>query len=734
MTRDLPTASSGAIDAIVGGYHGDPFSVLGPHEIGGDVVVRAFLPGASSVFILLAPNKMQVAMEQVHPAGFFEGVVSDADLPVDYRFRISWDHGDTIELDDPYAFSQSLTDFDEYLLAEGTDLRMYEKLGAHISQIRGRTGVHFAVWAPNAERVSVVGEFNNWDGRRHPMRFHHNSGIWDIFMPGLGEGTVYKYEVKSRHAGYTVLKADPVAFYSERRPNTASIVWDINKHQWQDDSWMLQREERHRPDQPINVYEVHLGSWRRKENNEFLTYADLADELVAYAKEMGYTHLELMPVAEHPFDGSWGYQVTGYFAATSRYGTPDQLMAFIDTCHQAGLGVILDWVPAHFPRDEHGLAYFDGTHLYEHADPRQGAHPDWGTLIFNFGRSEVRQFLISNAIFWLDKYHIDGLRVDAVASMLYLDFSREEGQWIPNRYGGRENLEAIDFLRTFNSRLHSEYPGAITIAEESTAWGGVTQPAESGGLGFDYKWNMGWMHDTLRYFTMDPIYRSFHHGTLTFSLLYAFSERFLLPFSHDEVVHLKKSMLDKMPGDNWRKFANYRALLAYQIAHPGKKMLFMGGEFGHWREWSEAQSLDWHLLEQHEKHQQLRHFVGELNDLYREESALYEEDYDWSGFTWLDLHDAQRSILAFARHAPQGGQTILVACNFTPVVRESYRLGVPRRGAYKEILNSDAEKFGGSGVTNSDVVHSSEYGWHNQANSIEFRLPPLGVVYLKLMD
>jgi 1,4-alpha-glucan branching enzyme len=630
-----------------------------------------------------------------------------------------------------------VTDFERYLFGEGTLMKMYEKLGAHLTAMNGRQGVLFAVWAPNALRVSVVGDFNQWDGRRHPMRLHHGSGIWELFIPGLSEGTIYKYEVKTYYHNYTAAKSDPLGFYHELRPQNASVVWNIDKHQWQDQEWMTNRASFNSIHNPMNVYEVHLGSWRRSPDNEWLSYDDLAQTLIPYVKQMGYTHIELLPVAEHPYDGSWGYQVTGYFAPTSRHGTPEQFMAFVDACHQAGIGVILDWVPAHFPKDEHGLGFFDGTHLYEHADPRQGEHPDWGTYIFNFGRNEVRQFLISNALFWLEKYHIDGLRVDAVASMLYLDFSREPGQWVPNPYGGRENIEAINFIRTCNDRIHAAFPDVLTIAEESTAWGGVTKPTSENGLGFDLKWNMGWMHDTLQYIKNDPVHRAYHHGTLTFSLLYAFSERFLLPFSHDEVVHLKKSMLDKMPGDTWQKFANLRALYGYMIGHPGKKMLFMGGEFGQWREWTEKFSLDWHLIDQEPKHGQLQQFVRDLNQIYRTEQALYADDYSWEGFTWLDLHDYQRSLLAFARHVPapndivNGRETILVVCNWTPVVREGYRLGVPEPGSYVELLNSDQARYGGSGIVNPGEVNSVDFSWHGQPNSIQLTLPPLGVVYLK---
>jgi 1,4-alpha-glucan branching enzyme len=723
------TLSPDVIQSIADGGIRDPFAALGPHEVDGGVAVRTFLPDAAEMRVIW--NDTAVPMHRIHPDSLYEAILPAAALPITYQLEASLNNGSTIRYEDPYRFGPMLAELDEYLHGEGTHQHIYEFLGAHLAEAEGISGVVFRVWAPSAHRVSVVGSFNNWDGRRHPMRFHPASGIWEIFIPGLQTGDMYKYEIKTNYKNYMVTKSDPVGFYAELRPNTASIVWDIDKYQWHDDEWMAQRAQRNGHQSPISIYEVHLGSWRLKNGWEWLTYEELAKELVAYVKEMGYTHIELLPIAEHPFDGSWGYQVTGYFAPTSRFGTPDQFMAFVDTCHQNGIGVILDWVPAHFPTDQHGLGFFDGTHLYEHEDPRKGAHPDWGTLIFNYGRNEVRQFLISNAIYWLDKYHIDGLRVDAVASMLYLDFSRKPGEWVPNRYGGRENIEAIDFLRKFNIVVHENYPDVLTIAEESTAWPGVTKPASENGLGFDLKWNMGWMHDTLQYMSNDPIYRSYHQGTLTFSLLYAFSEKFLLPFSHDEVVHLKKSMLDKMPGDVWQKFANLRLLYGYQWAHPGKKLLFMGGEFGQWQEWSEARSLDWYLLEQDEKHKGLQQFMRELNQLYQQESALFAEDNSWEGFTWLDFRDHQRSLLAFARHNPQTGDMIIAACNFTPVVRHEYRLGVPKAGIYHEVLNSDADRFGGSNVINENPMESTPTPWHDQAQSIVLTLPPLGVTFLK---
>jgi 1,4-alpha-glucan branching enzyme len=738
MPVKYPTIPVEVIEAITRGYHGNPFSVLGPHDYQDGKVIRAFIPYAKTADVLIGSKSYP--MERVHDEQLFERTLTQKQYKDDYQIKVL-DWGDNeIQFHDPYAFNDTLTDFDEYLLAEGTHEQMYERMGAHIMELNGVSGVHFAVWAPNAQRVSVVGDFNNWDGRRHPMRFRHNSGIWNIFIPGLTQGTLYKYEVKSRYHDMTVAKTDPVGYYQEMRPNTASIVWDINEYQWQDQEWLDNRAKYNNLDGPINVYEVHLGSWKRSgvgnPENDFISYRDFAKDLVGYVKDMGYTHIELLPITEHPFDGSWGYQVTGYFAPTSRFGNPNEFKTLVDACHQAGIGVILDWVPAHFPRDGHGLSFFDGTHLYEHADPRQGSHPDWGTLIFNYGRPEVRQFLISSALFWIDKYHIDGLRVDAVASMLYLDFSKEQGQWVPNRYGGRENIEAIDFIRDFNKRVHAAYPGVLTIAEESTSWPYVTRDPEEGGLGFDLKWNMGWMHDTLHFMENDPVYRAYHHSSMTFSLLYAFSEHFMLPFSHDEVVHLKKSMLDKMPGDLWQKFANLRTLYAYQTAHPGKKLLFMGGEFGQWREWSEARSLDWHLLENHAEHQGLHSLVIALNKLYQQERAFYEDDNSWEGFDWLDLNDWQRSILSFVRHGKPDAETgakesILVACNFTPVVRHNYRLGVPTEGSYREILNSDAAEYGGGNLVNTEPLASSPTPWHNQPHSIEFTLPPLAAVYLK---
>jgi len=632
-----------------------------------------------------------------------------------------------------------LTDFDLYLIGQGTHRRAYGKLGAHPGEEAGVGGTRFAVWAPNAADVSVVGDFNGWKPDATPLRRAGESGIWQGFVPGMGHGALYKYAIRPRGGGDWIQKADPYAFAAELRPNTASAVADLTVYSWGDSDWMKERARRDWMAAPIAVYEVHLSSWRRdpEQPDRFLTYREIADQLPQYVADMGYTHVELLPIAEHPLDMSWGYQVTGYYAPTARFGPPDDFMYFVDRCHAAGLGVLVDWVPAHFPRDAYALARFDGTHLYEHADPRQGEHPDWGTLVFNFGRHEVRSFLISNAIFWLDAYHIDGLRVDAVASMLYLDYSRSEGQWVPNRHGGRENLEAIDFLRELNRVVHEECPGALMIAEESTAWPKVTGPIEEGGLGFDLKWNMGWMHDTLDYMALDPIHRRYHHNRLTFSLMYAFSERFLLPLSHDEVVHLKGSLLTKMPGDAWQKFANLRLLYAYMWGHPGKKLLFMGGELAQWGEWNYAQSLDWHLLELPQVgalHRGAQRLIKELNGLYGSRSCLHEVDFDWQGFEWIDLSDSQNSVISFQRRSRNGEDSMIFVCNFTPVVRQGYRIGLPHPGQYREVLNTDAEEFGGSGVLNQSLIEASDTPWHGQPHSAEITLPPLAAFLLERVE
>jgi len=734
------TVEPADIAAIAGAYHGAPFDVLGQHAVttagGPAVAIRAFQPQAASVSVRRGQVLHPMQADETTP-GFFEAVFPDETEFSPYQLQITLPDGTSYVQEDPYRFGPVLSEFDLYLFAEGKHYELYEKLGAHLIEHEGARGVVFAVWAPNAQRVSVVGTFNQWDGRRLPMRPRGATGVWELFVPGLAQGDLYKYEIKSRFAGLLTLKSDPYGFAMELRPGTASIVWDLNRYEWRDQAWVQARPQRQALDAPMAIYEVHLGSWQRvgPDGNRWLTYRELADKLVPYAVDLGYTHLELLPIAEHPFDGSWGYQVLGYFAPTARFGTPDDFRYFVDTAHQAGLGVILDWVPAHFPKDAAGLAFFDGTHLYEHADPRRGEHQDWGTLIFNFGRNEVSAFLLTNALFWLDKYHIDGLRVDAVASMLYLDYSREPGEWLPNEFGGRENLEAVRFLKSFNELVYLKFPGVLTIAEESTSWPMVSRPTYLGGLGFSLKWNMGWMHDMLDFMSKDPIYRRYHHNSLTFSLVYAFSENFVLPFSHDEVVHLKGSMLGKMPGDEWRRFANLRALYGYMYAHPGKKLLFMGGEFGQYHEWNFETGLDWNLLD-YPVHRKLQHFVRDLNHLYVAESALHEVDFSWEGFQWIDLHDVDQSAVSFLRRAkaedPAAAEFMVVAANFTPVPREGYRVGVPSPGFYRELLNSDAEAYGGSNMGNKGGLPADAIPWQGQPYSILITLPPLAVVYFKL--
>jgi len=620
---------------------------------------------------------------------------------------------------------------DLHFFNEGTHFRLYEKLGAHLLSVDGAEGTYFAVWAPDAEQVSVMGEFNGWDKASHPLHPRGKSGIWERFFPGISKGTIYKYHIASRLRGYRVDKADPFAFYTERPPKTGSVVWDL-VYEWSDQGWMEKRRRHNALDAPMAIYEIHLGSWRRvpEEENRPLTYREMAPQLTEYMQRLGFTHVEFLPLMEHPFYASWGYEVSGYFAPTSRYGTPQDLMYLIDYLHQHDIGVILDWVPAHFPRDEHSLGYFDGTHLFEHEDPRQGIHPDWDSFIFNYGRNEVRSFLISNALFWLEKYRIDGLRIDAVASMLYLDYSRKEGEWIPNEYGGRENLQAVAFLRRFNEEVYKHSPDVQTIAEESTAWPMVSRPLYVGGLGFGLKWDMGWMHDTLSYMSHDPIHRRYHHNELTFRMMYAFSENFVLPLSHDEVVHGKGSLLAKMPGDDWQKFANLRLLLGYMYAQPGKKLLFMGGEFGQWNEWNHDESLDWHLLA-HERHAGLQRWVQDLHQLYRREPALYECDYDSTGFAWIDCNDSDHSVLSFIRKRRSTPDLMLVACNFTPVVRPNYRLGVPYGGFWQEVLNSDAEVYGGSQQGNLGGMETSPVSSHGHYHSLNLTLPPLGMVFFK---
>ncbi len=624
-----------------------------------------------------------------------------------------------------------LTPLDLRLLAEGNRYKNYEKLGAHLVEVDGVKGTRFAVWAPNAKSVAVIGDFNDWNRDSHPMRNHPEAGVWEVFVPAVGRNTRYKYFIRSRTEDYEVEKADPYAFATEMRPGTASKVWNLADYDWGDGEWMASRAPKSAYDAPISIYEVHLGSWMRvPDEGGWLTYRDLAPRLAEYAVEMGFTHVELLPVTEHPFDGSWGYQTVSYYAPTARFGTPQEFKFLVDTLHQAGLGVFLDWAPAHFPKDEHGLGFFDGTHLYEHADPRLGHHPDWDTLIFNYGRKGVVDFLIGSALFWLDQYHIDGLRVDAVASMLYLDYGRKKDEWVPNQHGGRENLEAIDFLRRLNERVYAECPGAVTFAEESTAWPMVSRPTSMGGLGFGFKWNMGWMNDTLSYIEKDPLYRTHHHKKITFSTLYAFSENFILPFSHDEVVHMKGSMLDKMPGDEWQKFANLRTLYGYLFTYPGKKLLFMGSEFGQGREWTHDESLDWHLLD-YPRHACLRRWVQDLNRLYRSECALFESDSDSRGFEWIDGNDRQRSVISFLRRAVSLNDELVVVCNFTPVPREGYRIGVPHEGCWQELLNSDAALYGGSGVGNLGGLKAETEPTHGRSHSLNLTVPPLGCLIVK---
>ncbi len=725
---------------ILEGRHAHPGAVLGPRLLAHDGVtgtglrhVRTFQPAATRAWLVADAmgGRRSVPMRRTHQAGIFEAVISSPALaaPSGYTIRVEH-HGARREHHDPYAFPPMLTDFDLHLLGEGRHWKSYDKLGSQLWTADGVAGVNFAVWAPNAESVSVVGDFNGWDGRVHQMHKRIPSGIWELFVPGAKAGDHYKYRVHA-HGTYTD-RADPYGFGAEVPPRTASRVIDLAAYRWRDEEWMAARTARNALSAPLNVYEVHLGSWRRPGDDptRWLSYAELERELVPYCVEMGFSHVEFLPPTEHPLSASWGYQTIGLFAATSRFGTPHDLMSLIDALHRAGVGVIIDWVPAHFPRDGHGLRQFDGTALYEHADPRKGEHPDWGTLIFNYGRHEVANYLISSALFWLDHYHVDGLRVDAVASMLYLDYSRKEGEWEPNCFGGRENLEAIEFLKQFNIQVHEHFPGVLTIAEESTAWPGVSRPTYTGGLGFSLKWNMGWMNDTLRYMRHDPVHRKYHHDELTFSLIYAFHENFVLPLSHDEVVHGKGSLLDQMPGDLWQKFANLRLLYAYMWCHPGKKLLFMGGEFGQWREWNFDDSLEWHLC-QYETHRGLSKAVADLNHLVRRERSLHELDVEGRGFEWIDCHNWQDSVLVFIRRAADPADFVIVCCNFTPVPREDYRIGVPQAGIYDEIFNSDSMWYGGSNVGNAGGILALDQPHHGREHSIPLSLPPLAAIVLK---
>jgi 1,4-alpha-glucan branching enzyme len=718
-----------AVEALVRGSHSDPHGILGAHPLGDELVVRAFHPDAVEAWLLL-PQGAPLAMARVHPGGIFACVVGGARLPLPYRLGFRFEDGETWEREDPYRFLPTLGEMDLHLVGEGRHYNLHEKLGAHLRSVDGVDGVSFAVWAPNAARVSVVGAFNRWDGRLFPMRSMGGSGIWEIFVPGIGTGELYKFEIKTQD-GHLRMKTDPFAFAMEMRPGSASRVWDRGRYQWGDREWMEDRpKDAGLRSLPMSIYEVHLGSWRRahEEGDRWLTYREAAPLLVEHVKRYGFTHIQLLPVMEHPFDGSWGYQVTGYFAPTSRHGSPDDLRFLIDTFHQNGIGVILDWVPAHFPKDDYSLRWFDGSALYEHEDPRLGEHRDWGTLIFNFGRNEVRNFLVSNALYWLEQFHADGLRVDAVASMLYLDYSRQEGEWLPNQYGGRENLEAIAFLKELNEVIYGRVPGVFTVAEESTAWPGVSMPTYLGGLGFGFKWNMGWMHDTLDYFRKEPVHRSFHHNRLTFSMIYAYSENFILPLSHDEVVHGKGSLLGKMPGDEWQRFANVRLLLAYFFAHPGKKLLFMGTELAPWTEWDHDAGLEW-FLDQYPPHAGVGRLLEDLGALYRKESALWAWDADPRGFAWIDCNDSSQSVLSLIRRGPRG--ELICLFNFTPVPRHGYRVGVPFAGDYAEILNTDSALYGGSDLGNGGLVRASAIPCHGHSYSLSLTLPPLAGLILR---
>jgi 1,4-alpha-glucan branching enzyme len=726
MKHDLQTKTHPVFDALDQGRLHDPFAHLGLHHSGAEWLVRVFAPHDERAWIKTLAGWQPLT--RVDARGVFEWrSIHKPPLPYLLRFEQGTVSRET---HDPYALPNPIGEQDLYLFGQGRLLQAYRTLGAHATEIQGVAGVNFAVWAPNAERVSVIGDFNRWDGRAHPMRVLGASGVWQVFIPGLHEDTLYKFEIRNRHSGQILVKTDPYARAMEMRPGTASRVAIPDRHQWQDQEWISERARRDWLHAPFNVYELHVGSWRRKPDGGFHTYTELAEQLIPYIKDMGYTHIELMPISEHPLDESWGYQATGYFAPTSRYGSPDDLRAFVDACHQAGIGVLLDWVPAHFPKDAWALAHFDGTALYEHEDPRLGMHQDWGTLIFNYGRHEVQSFLLSSAHYWLSEFHLDGLRVDAVASMLYLDYSRKEGEWLPNRYGGRENIEAIDFLRALNVMVHDEFPGALTLAEESTAWPMVSRPVYLGGLGFSMKWNMGWMNDTLSYFEHDPVHRRYHHNQLTFGQLYSYTENFVLPFSHDEVVHGKRSLLDKMPGDAWQKFANLRLLFAYQMTYPGKKLNFMGNELAQGREWNVSQELEWDLLHVG-WHKGVQTCLRDLNHLYRDTPALHELDFAGEGFQWIDCHDADQSTLSYLRRDRHGG-FVIVAFNFTPVPRTNYRIGVPQGGYYGEAFNSDSGYYGGSNTGNGHGLKAEDMPWMGFTHSLCITLPPLGGIILKL--
>jgi 1,4-alpha-glucan branching enzyme len=719
--------SAAEVKALLELRHANPHALLGAHQFNHSVVVRALRPDADEVIVI--PDDGAPQTMRPYPGGsLFETRFANR-RRLDYRLEIHLSDGEIRKIHDPYAFPPTLGELDLYLINSGHDERTYEKLGAHVREHAGVRGVAFAVWAPNAAGVSVVGDFNHWDGRIHQMRSLGGSGIWELFVPELTAGACYKFELRTQAGGPPMLKTDPYAAAMELPPRTASMVYEP-AYRYNDDDWLERRAKTDPYRSPMSIYEVHLGSWRRDpaEPQRQLSYREIAPMLADYVSDMGFTHVELMPVMEHPYSGSWGYQVTGYFAPSARWGTPDDFRFLVDHLHNRGIGVLLDWVPAHFPKDDFSLGRFDGTALYEHIDPRQGEHPDWGTYIFNYGRSEVRSFLIASALKWLGDYHADGLRVDAVASMLYLDYARREGEWIPNRYGGRENLDAVDFIRQLNETVYRLNPGISMIAEESTAWVAVSRPTYLGGLGFGFKWDMGWMHDTLDYFTKAPVHRRFHHHDLTFGFLYAWTENFILPLSHDEVVHGKRALLSKMPGDRWQQFANLRALYGYMWAHPGKKLLFMGGEFGQWREWHNEESLDWHLC-QYDEHGGLQTLVRDLNRIYRDEPALWEADIEPAGFRWVDLHNADDNVIAFLRISPHSGRRILCVCNFSPVVRRSYRVGVPVAGLYREILNTDSAFYAGTNVGNGGAVMAEAVPWHGLDFSLRLTLPPLATMW-----
>lgn len=751
MASTIPSSLDRALDRLLHGLNGDPFAVLGPHVVTqadgrSAVVIRTIQPFAARVEVIGVNPASVTPMRRMAQAIIFEAVFDDVDAIFDYRLRVYDDEAVVSEVDDPYRYGRVLGDLDLHLFGEGTHYRAFDKLGSHLLTLGGVRGVHFAVWAPNADRVSVVGDFNRWNGLMHPMRALFPNGLWEVFIPELAPGERYKYEIRAKGSILPLLKADPYARQFETPPATASLTPPADTYTWRDQAWLQDRAvSRGSLERPLAIYEVHVASWKHVREDgaqggeRSLTYREMAEQLVPYVKEMGFTHIELLPILEHPYGGSWGYQVTGFFAPTSRHGSPADFKAFVDACHAADIGVILDWVPGHFPKDAHGLARFDGTALYEHEDPRQGEHQDWGTLIFNYGRNEVRNFLLSSALFWLEEYHLDGLRVDAVASMLYLDYSRSEGQWVPNRHGGRENLDAVSFIRQLNEVVHEEHPGVMMIAEESTAWPAVSRPVYLGGLGFTYKWNMGWMHDILKYTSKDPVHRRWDHNHLTFSMLYAYNENFILPFSHDEVVHGKRSMLEKMPGDVWQKAANLRTLYAFMYAHPGKKLLFMGSEFGQWREWNHDEGLPWDIVSE-PPHSGVRRLLQDLNRFYQAEPALHQVDFEPAGFDWIDCTDNENSVVSFLRRPrlaadapPEAAaeSAVVVVLNFTPIVREHYRIGVPAAGRYREAINTDAEIYGGGNVGNGGLIATVPEPKHGYAQSLDLMLPPLAAIIFR---